>query len=249
MVQRCLARFDPEEVVCSMLLGLIVGSVMVIGLDLKALLDERAAFGFHPASSFVEVRPVRTQARQPVVHAPEAAPRRRGDVFRHPLRFSLGPDGVLKADGAIEVGASRRFAEELARHGGRITALSIDSPGGSLEDAMAMARMARERGLATSVPAGATCASSCPLVLAGGVTRSVGEGATVGVHQFHADGSQLGRPAVAISDAQVTMARIARHLDRMGVDPALWLHALETPSRSLYRLSRGEMAAYRLVTG
>ena len=103
--------------------------------------------------------------------------------------------------------------------------------------------------LHAEVAEGAQCASSCPLLLAGGVTRAAGETAAVGLHQFHAPARMAaGDPAQAVSDAQVTAARIARYLGEMGVDPALWLHALDTPPQSLYRLSHAEMAKYRLVT-
>ena len=39
-----------------------------------------------------------------------------------------------------------------------------------------------------------------------------------------------------------------RVLADMGVDPALWLHALDTPPQALYYLSAEELAKYRLVT-
>ena len=45
-----------------------------------------------------------------------------------------------------------------------------------------------------------------------------------------------------MADAQATTARISRHLATMGVDPALWLHALDTPPRALYYFSPDEMA-------
>ena len=51
-----------------------------------------------------------------------------------------------------------------------------------------------------------------------------------------------------MSDAQATTARISRHLAEMGVDPALWLHALDTPPQALYYFSPEELAKYRLVT-
>ncbi len=51
-----------------------------------------------------------------------------------------------------------------------------------------------------------------------------------------------------MADAQMTTARIARHLAGMGVDAGLWLHALDTPPRALYYLSSDEQARYRLVT-
>jgi len=44
----------------------------------------------------------------------------------------------------------------------------LRSPGGSVQDALAMGRLIREKQFATEVEAGRYCASSCPLVFAGG---------------------------------------------------------------------------------
>lgn len=52
----------------------------------------------------------------------------------------------------------------------------------------------------------------------------------------------------AMSDAQQTTAAITRHLSTMGVDPALWLHALETPPDKLYYLSAEELTGLKLAT-
>jgi hypothetical protein len=191
--------------------------------------------------------PVETEVRRPV---PAATPRERffeSEALRQKLSFSLGPVGVLEVEGNIDAGAASRFAAELEKHGEAIETLSLNSPGGSLADAMAMARQAREAGLSTRVPAGATCASSCPLLLAGGISRSVGSGAMIGLHQFYALEPTSG-PAEAMSDAQLTTAAISRYLAEMGVDPALWLHALETPPHALYFLSDEELTGYGLVT-
>jgi hypothetical protein len=38
------------------------------------------------------------------------------------------------------------------------------------------------------------------------------------------------------------------HLTKTGVDPALWLHALETPPDRLYYFTPKQMTALRLVT-
>ena len=51
-----------------------------------------------------------------------------------------------------------------------------------------------------------------------------------------------------MADAQATTARISRHLAEMDVDPALWLHALDTPPRALYYFTPDELAGYRMVT-
>jgi len=170
------------------------------------------------------------------------------DLLKDAVRFELKPGGVLAATGSIDVGSSARLAAELDARGEYVQTVSLNSPGGSLEDAMAMARMIRERDLATLVPDGALCASSCPLVFAGGTTRTVGDKAAIGLHQFYAGTSSLPAPEQAMSDAQVTAARISRYLSEMGVEPAMWLHALDTPPRALYYLSSEEMAEYKLVT-
>ena len=132
--------------------------------------------------------------------------------------------------------------------------MALNSPGGSVDDALADQRADGERGFATSVADGALCASSCPLVLAGGKQRRATPGSAIGIHQIYAAVAPGALPAGlraagdAMSDAQQTTAVITRHLTAMGVDPALWLHALETPPDRLYYLSPDELTAYRLVT-
>ena len=115
-------------------------------------------------------------------------------------------------------------------------------------DALAMARLVREEGFTTRVEQGAFCASSCPLILAAGAEREVDPGAIVGIHQIYAAGQDVAglSPAQAMSDAQAVTARISRHLVEMDVDPALWVHAMETPPNRLYYLTADEMETYRL---
>jgi hypothetical protein len=84
--------------------------------------------------------------------------------------------------------------------------------------------------------------------MAGGKERTAGPKAAIGVHQFYAATPAETGPAQVMADAQATTARISRHLQTMGVDPAIWLHALDTPPRALYYLSGDEMSEYRLVT-
>lgn len=163
------------------------------------------------------------------------------------IAFTPGADGTLHAVGDIDAGAALRLRAALDAHGTRLRRVSLDSRGGALDEAIAMGRLLRERRLDAVVEDGALCASSCPLVLAGGVTRRVGPGAVIGLHQFSPAGKSEAEPDRVMADTQLTTARIARHLERMGVDPALWLHALDTPPYALYRLSREELAFYRLA--
>jgi hypothetical protein len=52
----------------------------------------------------------------------------------------------------------------------------------------------------------------------------------------------------AMADAQTTTARITRFLAITGVDPSVWVHALETPPDRLYYFTPEELTEYRLVT-
>lgn len=121
-------------------------------------------------------------------------------------------------------------------------------------DALVIGALIHEKGFATSVAAGALCASSCPIVFASGKQRIATPQSAIGVHQIYAaalSGEQQNALRVAgsaMADAQKTTAEITRHLAMTGVDPALWLHALETPPDRLYYFSAEEMTALKLVT-
>src|SRR5580693_10530696 len=113
----------------------------------------------------------------------------------------------LSAEGRIEPGSARAFAEAVERLKGRRLPILIHSPGGSVPDAIAMGELIRAKGLAvavartlitncpetspkcpdgpgTAITGGAICASACVLVLAGGVERLAGPSARIGVHQI-----------------------------------------------------------------
>lgn len=234
---------------------MLLGTFLVLTFDFRDIVERNGGLWGPEASTTAVTVPVLPPA---VDGGDETAPagtdpRRflttNRDDLRETMRFTLLPNGVLKAAGSIDQGAAVRFEKEIAERGEYVRLVSLDSPGGSLDDAMTMARLIRERGLATEVGEGALCASSCPLILAGGTVRNVAEKAAVGVHQFYAMANREIAPEQAMADAQLTTARITRHLIEMGVDPALWLHALDTPPRRLYYLSADELSHYGLVTG
>jgi hypothetical protein len=250
---RYLARYDEGEVIRWAFRGLLIGAVAVLLIDLQEMAAVQSEFAdLNPASTQEPVLPpaVRTTGGVPLPSAtdPRGNLTADQDLLRLPIRFELQAGGVLSATGSIDVGARQRFAEEIDARGEYVKTVSLNSPGGSLDDAIAMARLIRQKGLAAEVPDGALCASSCPLVLAGGAQRRIGAKAAIGVHQFYSVSTELYGPAQAMSDAQSTTARIARHLAAMGVDAAMWLLALDTPPRALYYLSAEEIQRYRLST-
>jgi len=253
-VGRYFARFDDGELVRWVFRGVLVGAIAVLAQDAKELYELNAVAAIEPPTE--TAAPVLPPVAEPDGDTP-ADPRRfvTGDpeALRLPMRFSLGGGGVLQAEGAIDPGSADRLAKELEARGEYVRTVSLNSPGGALQDAIAMAKLIRENRLDTEVADGALCASSCPLIFAGGVKRLAGQEAAIGVHQFFATASKdapaQADPAQALSDAQVTTARISRHLGEMGVDPAIWLHALDTPPQALYYFSEKELGSYRLATG
>ena len=121
----------------------------------------------------------------------------------------------IAADGDIADSTPADFRRVLKRAGKLKLPVLINSPGGSVTAAMEIGRMLRKAGLDVAVaetsfvgcaPGDAACklppemngvysgraatwigycASACPLILAGGVTRYAQHNAVVGVHQFH----------------------------------------------------------------
>lgn len=251
-VMRYLSRFDDGEVVRWAFRGMLLGAVGVLALDLRDLSRENGWWTPEAALPVAPAEPILPPVIETNAPIPPDDPRRfvttGEETLGRPITFSLGSGGVLEATGSIDPGSAARFAAEIEARGEYVKTVLLNSPGGSLDDAMTMAKLIRERGMATEVPDGALCASSCPLLLAGGLMRTVGAKAAVGVHQFYAAAQTTTAPAQAMADAQMTTARISRHLIDMGIDSALWLHALDTPPQALYYFSPEELAKYRLVT-
>jgi hypothetical protein len=171
------------------------------------------------------------------------------DALAKPMTFELVGGGRLMASGIITAGVSQSFAAEVERHSEYIRTVVLNSPGGSVTDALAMGRLIREKRFATEVEAGKYCVSSCPLVFAGGVDRRAGEKATIGVHQMTAMHSAAsGPPHDEMSVAQNISARCQRYLDDMGVSLQVWMHAMETPHDRLFVFKTDELKSLNLVT-
>ncbi|MCV9963377.1 hypothetical protein OIU34_15840 [Pararhizobium sp. BT-229] len=169
-------------------------------------------------------------------------------TLKQPIRFELQPGGILSAEGSIEPGAAGRFAAEIEARGEYVKTMLLNSPGGAVGDALAMSKLIREKKLGTRVASGALCASSCPIIMAGGVTREAEDGAVIGVHQIFNGSKEKLSPEQAMSEAQRTTADVSRHMEEMGIKSGVWLHAMETPPDRLYYLTAEEMKGFALTT-
>lgn len=206
---------------------------------LPAYSPPRPSPGLSPGSS-PQTQSAPARERPPVTADPA--------MLREAMKIELASGGILQVSGTIDPGSAERFAAEIARVGEYVKRIELNSPGGSVRDALAISRTIRERELDTAVADGALCASSCPLILAGGKARHAGSAAAIGVHQVFIPQGELRNADNEVSGTQTLTAEITRHLETMGVDPALWLHALETPPSQLYYFTPEELQTYRLAT-
>src|SRR6185295_17722160 len=165
-----------------------------------------------------------------------------------PMTFELVGGGRLMATGTITPGISEAFAAEVGKRGDYIKTVVLNSPGGSVSDALAMGRLVREKKFATEVEAGKYCASSCPLVFAGGVERRAGANAAIGVHQVAAVSSSNAAPRDEMDVAQRISARCQRYLGEMGINLQVWVHAMETPHDRLFVFKPDELRSLNIVT-
>jgi hypothetical protein len=244
-----LASFEDGAIMRVAFFGLLLGTVSVLYVDYRELsADEGLALAM-PMQPILPPADPSGPAQGPIP-AITTSP----DLLDDPLVIALEPGGVLTLTGTVDIGAATRFATEIAARGEYVKTIALDSPGGSVEDALAIASLIHEQGFTTSVAAGALCASSCPLVFAAGTTRLATPQSAIGVHQIYAaqlsgdPQSALRVAGAAMADAQTTTARITRFLAMTGVDPSVWVHALETPPDRLYYFTPEELTKYRLVT-
>jgi hypothetical protein len=182
----------------------------------------------------------------------------------------------LSAEGRIGPGTARDLAEALEALKGRRLPILIHSPGGSVRDAIAMGEIIRARGLAVAVArtlivncperapkcpsgpgsamtGGATCASACVLVLAGGVERLVGPAPLIGVHQMttvvkETEGAAGLTSTRKFYEQQGVDAVVGAYLAAMGVGDPVMAFTRKTPAASVRWLSLADLKASHLAT-
>lgn len=244
------SAFEDGAIIRAAFFGLLSATAVILYLDYAELSANT------PAAASPELLPV-LPAFDP--SSPAGAPgpdvTTPMETLRQPLEIKLTGNGVLSFTGTIIPGSAEAFAAQVASYGEYIKTVALDSPGGSVADALAIGKLIREKGFSTSVAAGALCASSCPLVFAGGKQRIATDHSAIAVHQIYAAtpsdttlASRLAAAGNAMSDAQSMTAEISRYLSAMGVDAEVWLRALETPPDRLTYFSAEELTRLKLAT-
>ncbi|MHA7869484.1 MAG: COG3904 family protein [Salipiger thiooxidans] len=225
-----------------------IGGLLVLG-------DMRENFrlpGFGPSAPRLS-EPVRPGDQRrvfdPSRQRPPTEPAR--DPGTLPDRLALtetGAPGVWRLEGEIAEGDGGRVSELIDAADPAVEALVLQSPGGSVQDALALGRHLREAGIGTRMLRGEYCYSACPYLFAGGETRDVEEGASLGVHQHYFGENTILPAFVAVESIQRGQGEVMAYLEDMGIDPLVMKHALQTPSDEIYILLPEELERYNFVT-
>lgn len=155
------------------------------------------------------------------------------------FRLPKEPSDVIILNADITATTPAEFDKALkARPKARIIALN--SPGGAVDSALAMARQIRRLGLSTYVPRDMGCYSACSYIFFAGVDREAdGE---LGVHQISADVADLVL-------TQTTLGDLLDALDEFGVKHQVVSHMLRTPPEDMYVFSPHELREYDINHG
>ena len=167
-LHRWLAGDAEAQVLRWLLRVLLIATVGVLAFDLSAMT------GFRLDSLWREVTEQPVLPDMPPVTIEEPAnpepgrrvvPARKADgALAKPMTFALNKNGRLIATGMIAPGSAETFASEVNARGEYIKTVVLNSPGGSVADALEMGRLIRARGFATEVEPNRICVSSCPLI-------------------------------------------------------------------------------------
>ena len=152
-----------------------------------------------------------------------------------------GGAGILAASGEVRLGDDEQLHAALRAlpPGTRLAALSLDSPGGDLEEGLRLATSVREARLPTMVGDGAKCASACVIVFAAGSHLFASTTALVGVHSASFRG-------VDTPDAQAATVLMARRLAEYGVPDAILGKMVTAHPSQIWWLSRSDLDSMRV---
>ncbi len=170
----------------------------------------------------------------------------------------------VQIEGKLPSTAGTAFERYLAASGARGGAIYLDSPGGSLEGALALGRAIRSHGFWTAIGKSVAaswdnrfadkskgrCVSACAYAFLGGTTRTAASG-ELGVHQFHDP------TALAIADPTFTAQDLAAeqelltetldYVEKMGVSSRFQIAAGRTPSKDLYFFTDPELSEFAIT--
>ena len=155
-------------------------------------------------------------------------------------RIALAHDSkvLILARGHIDNGDTQRLLGFLIAlpSSDRIAGLVLDSPGGGLVEAEALAGVIRRAAFPVFVPPGAQCSSACFLLFAAAPHRYVAFDALVGVHRANENGKET-------SASKIATSAMAKDAAELGVPNDIVSKLVQTPPDRRAWLSRSDLAA------
>ena len=141
-------------------------------------------------------------------------------VYDDRIATSLFLTGEISQGDSFELRKALRDHEDIA-------IVIMGSAGGNLYEGLQMGSILHDKGIATYVPIGVNCESSCANMFFGGVKRKA-EG-KLGVHQFYTSDSERNAPlGVAQEYAQYTMADVIGIMNELSTPPFVYEKMLGT---------------------
>lgn len=256
MTARARKPTDVGKVLRWVLAAQIAFAAILLGSDLSRILPTL----FSPSDAPALTNPIgpgdQTRRYAPArlpMRAPQPGTRPIPSTTDMPSRLEMNVTNwngnpVLTLTGTIAPGDAARFTEFLTTVDPAPVSVFLNSPGGSVSDALAIGRDLRARDVATALTETDVCLSACPYLLAAGTTRTVADKAIVGVHQHFFDKNMTLPAFLAVEDIQRGQGAVMAYLNDMGIDPLIMQHALVTPPDEIYVLTPGELSLYNLTT-
>jgi hypothetical protein len=157
--------------------------------------------------------------------------------FGAPYAIRVLPGGtVVEISGSFSWAVPQSFTAILAG-APQVQAVRLESPGGYVQPALAVADIIRTRGLDTYV--GRFCASACTLAFLGGQHRYLAPAARLGFHQAYAPNVPQARVDPILRTAYGTAGLATSFID----------HILRTPPQALWFPTRDELRQAGITAG
>jgi hypothetical protein len=241
--------------------GVLLAQVVVAGFVLLTDMGRHVSLSFAPPAD-LPTGPVspgdQVRFYDPAQPAPRfvnpgdrpglPAPREVPERLEFEVREVEGLGAAVVVAGGMLPGDAERFVAYLESLPEAPKWVALDSPGGIVDEGLAIGREIRAREMNAAVLPGTICLSSCPYALAGGVERRVSREGAVGLHQHFYDTPGYIPVFFAVEDIQAGQGEVMTHFIEMGVDPGVMVHGLMTPPEEIYVLVEEELAESRLAT-
>lgn len=147
---------------------------------------------------------------------------------------------IIHVKGEITKGDAARFPKWVTdniKTRDKIAGVSLDSPGGSVGEALLFADGVQKTEVSTIVEPGDKCVSACFLIFASGKQRFAFKDAHIGVHSLVIKGEGENLDA---KGGTLDLARIAT--EKFSVSPAIIGRMVATPPDKIYWLNRSDLA-------